>query len=403
VVADGLAQAVAAAKGADAAVVVVGSMPFIQGRENKDRTTTALAEGQQALVEAVRAANPRTIVVLETSYPDTITWAQQHVPGILWTTHAGAETGNAVADVLFGDRNPAGRLTQTWYRSDAELPDPLDYDIVKAGWTYQYHDGTPLYPFGHGLSYTSFRYSNLRAPAAVDRRGTVTVSVDVTNTGRRAGDEVVQLYTHQRTSRVEQPAKQLRAFERVHLAPGRTATVRLSFPASALAHWDVTQGRPVVESSTYDLMAGSSSADVRARGAFRVAGETIPARDLSRPTRAENFDDYAGARLVDESTARGTAVGSSAAGQWIAFDDVRLPGRRATFTADVARAAAGNGTVEVRLGSPTGRLLGTATVPSTGDVYRYTRIRAPLAAAGGRQPVHLVLGEGVRISAFTVR
>jgi beta-glucosidase len=403
VVRDGVADAVAAARDADAAVVVVGSMPFINGRENADRTTTALAERQEALVRAVRAVNPRTVVVLETSYPDTITWAQQNVPAILWTTHAGAETGNAVADVLFGDRNPAGRLTQTWYRSDAELPSILDYDIIKAGWTYMYHDGTPLYPFGHGLSYTSFRYSNLRVPAVAGAHGTVPVLVDVTNTGARAGDEVVQLYSHQRTSRVEQPKQQLRAFRRVHLAPGQTATVRLSFPASALAHWDVTRSRPVVETSAYDLTVGSSSADVRARDTVHVRGETIPARDLARTTRAENFDDYSGVLLVDESKPRGTAVGSTAGGQWVKFADARLPGRASTLTATVSRADAGNGTIQVRLGSPSGPLLGTATVPSTGDVYRYTATGAALRAVGGRHDVYLVLSSGVRVSSFTIR
>lgn len=403
VITDGTATAVAAAKDADAAVVVVGSMPFINGREAHDRTTMALAESQAALIKAVRAVNPRTIVVLETSYPDTITWEQQNVPGILWTTHAGAETGHAVADVLFGDHNPGGRLTQTWYASDAGLPSILEYDIIKAGWTYQYHRGTPLYPFGHGLSYTSFRYSGLRAPATVDAKGTVSVQVDVTNTGARAGDEVVQLYSHQRASRVEQPIKQLRAFQRVHLRPGQTTTVRLSFPASALAHWDVTRNRWAVETAAHDLMAGSSSADIRARGAVHVRGETIPPRDLSRTTRAEDFDDYAGARLVDESKARGTSVGSTADGQWIAFRDTRLTGAAGTFAASVAKASAGTGTIQVRLDSPSGPLLGTATVPSTGDVYRYAPAGAALGAAAGRRAVYLVLSEGVRLSTFTIR
>lgn len=213
---DGVAGAVAAARGADAAVVVVGSMPFINGREAHDRTSTALAEGQAELIKAVRAANPNTIVVLENSYPTTITWEQTHVPAILWTSHAGQETGHAVADVLFGDHNPTGRLTQTWYRSDAELPGILNYDIAKTGMTYLYHRGAPLYPFGHGLSYTSFRYSAPRVQGS-------TVSVDVTNTGPRAGTETVQLYTRARHSRAAQPLRQLRTFGRVTLRPHRDA------------------------------------------------------------------------------------------------------------------------------------------------------------------------------------
>jgi beta-glucosidase len=395
VVSSGVDRAVAAARGADAAVVVVGSNPFINGREAHDRTSTALGDGQEALVRAVRAVNPHTIVVLQTSYPDTITWEQQHVPGILWTTHAGAETGHAIADVLFGDHNPAGRLTQTWYQSDAQLPPNLnDYDIISSDQTYLYSKQAPLYAFGHGLSYTSFRYGKLSV-------GDGSVRVAVTNTGTRAGAEVVQLYTHQRTSRDKTAVKQLRAFQRVHLAPGQTRTVTLKLPVADLAHWDVTRGKWVVESSTYDVLVGSSSDDIRQRSTLRVHGETIPARDLTRTTRAENFDAYAGARLVDESKSAGTAVGAQAAGDWIKFAGSAMNG--GTFTGRVAKAGAGAGSIEIRLDSPTGRLLGTAAVPSTGDDYTYVTTSVPLARVTGEHDVYLVFGAALRLSSFTIR
>lgn len=391
----GIDEAVAAAKTADTAVLVVGSQPFINGREAHDRTTMALGAGQEALVRAVRAVNPHTIVVLQTSYPDTITWEQRNVPGIVWTTHAGAETGHAIADVLYGDHNPAGRLTQTWYRSDSQLPpDLLTYDIISSGQTYLYSRQTPLYPFGHGLSYTSFKYGK---PSIGHGRVTFTV----TNTGRRDGDEVVQLYTHQRTSRDTTAVKQLRSFDRVHLKAGQTRTVSLKLTANDLRHWDVTRSRWVVESSVYDVLIGASSSDIRQRTTWNVRGETIPARDLSRPTRAENFDGYAPAvKLVDESKAAGTAVGSSRAGDWIVFRDADL--RHATaFTASTAALTAS--TVEVRLDSPTGRLLGTAPVTATGDVYRYATTTAKLARAGGRHDVYLVFGGALRVSTFSIR
>jgi beta-glucosidase len=396
VVSSGIDQAVAAVRGADAAVVVVGSNPFINGREAHDRTTLALGAGQQALVRAVLAANPRTTVVLQTSYPDSITWEQRHVPAILWTTHAGAETGHAIADVLFGDRNPAGRLTQTWYRSDDQLPsDLLNYDIISSAQTYLYGRQDPLYAFGHGLSYTTFRYSGLRTRTV---SGTVVVSVDVTNTGGRAGDEVMQLYSHQRTSRDRMPVKQLRAFQRISLAPGRTARVELTLKRADLAHWDVTRGRWVLESSVHDLLVGASSADIRLRGTVAVRGETIGIRDLTRRTRAESFDAYAGARLADESKARGTTVAAVHDGDWIAFRGSRLG---TAFTARVA-GEGGPGRIEVRLGSPTGRLLGTATVPGTGDRYAYADTAARLARAAGTHDVYLVLSEGVRLAEFRI-
>ncbi|MFC7278848.1 glycoside hydrolase family 3 C-terminal domain-containing protein [Paractinoplanes rhizophilus] len=391
----GIDEAVAAAKTADTAVLVVGSQPFINGREAHDRTTMALGAGQEALVKAVRAVNPRTIVVLQTSYPDTITWEQQHVPGIVWTTHAGAETGHAIADVLYGDYNPAGRLTQTWYRSDSQLPaDLLDYDIIKSQQTYLYSKQTPLYPFGYGLSYTSFKYGK---PTV----GHGKVTFTVTNTGKRDGDEVVQLYTHQRTSRDKTAVKQLRSFDRVHLRAGQTKTVSLRLTADDLKRWDVTRSRWVVESSVYDILIGASSSDIRRRTTWHVRGETIPARDLARVTRAENFDAYAPAvKLVDESKATGTAVGSSAAGDWIVFKDAALRNGR-TFTARTSAPAAT--TIEVRLDSPTGKLIGTAPVAATGDVYQYATATANLAKASGRHDVYLVFGGALRVSTFSIR
>jgi beta-glucosidase len=394
-ISSGVEEAVKAAKGADTAVVVVGSMPFINGREDHDRTTMALASGQEALVKAVREANPHTVVVVENSYPTTLNWEQDNVPAILWTTHAGAETGHALADTLFGDNDPAGRLTQTWYRSDADLPDILDYDIIKSDRTYLYYRGRPLYPFGYGLSYTAFRYGHLRVSTS---GGHVDATVEVTNVGKRAGDEVVQLYTHQRTSRDKQPLRQLRAFQRVRLAPGRTATVRLRFGVADLAHWDVTRNRPVVEGGTYDVLAGASSADIRQRASLQVRGEKIPARDLSEPTRATDFDDYQGVRLVDETKAGGDAVGARK-GDWVKFAGASLDAT--TFTARTAATEAG--TVEIRLGSPTGRLAGTARVAPTGGVYSYATTTAALHGATGRHDVYLVFGGDLRLSTFSIQ
>ncbi|MEK8107730.1 glycoside hydrolase family 3 C-terminal domain-containing protein [Micromonospora sp. M12] len=403
-ISSGLDRAVAAAKAADTAVLVVGSNPFINGREAHDRASTALSAGQAALVKAVARANPRTVVVLQSSYPVSINWEQEHVPAVVWTTHAGAETGHAIADVLFGDRNPSGRLTQTWYRSDRQLPpDLLEYDIISSGQTYLYSTAKPLYPFGHGLSYTRFRYGQLRADAqSVAADGTISVSVDVTNVGGRAGSEVVQLYTHQRTSRDKTPIRQLKAFQQVKLAPGQTRTVTLRLPAADLAHWDVTRSRWVVESSVHDLMVGASAEDIRARTAIRVRGETIPARDLSRPTRAENFDRYAGSV---SSTRRRPGYGRRCHRRRSVDLLRRLgpPCRRAHLHREGGQAGADAGTIQIRLGSPTGRLLGTAAVPSTGDVHRYVDTGTDLARAAGNHDVYLVFDSALRLADFSVR
>ncbi|MEU0791639.1 glycoside hydrolase family 3 C-terminal domain-containing protein [Amycolatopsis sp. NPDC005961] len=385
----GVSDAVAAARGADTAVVVVGSMPFINGREANDRTSTSPAPAQRALIEAVQKANPHTVVVVENSYPTT-GWDTLSVPGIVWTSHAGQETGHAVADVLFGDHDPTGRLTQTWYASDAGLPSILDYDIAKTGMTYQYYRGKPLYPFGYGLSYTNFRYGAVHA----SRLGSsVRVSVDVTNTGARSGTDVVQLYSK------AAGVQRLRDFSRVTLKPHETRSVKFSVPVADLASWNASLGRSAVEQGTYDFSVGRNASDLSAAQPVFVPGERIPPRDLSRTTPAQNFDDYSGTTLTDTSKTAGTSVAATA-GSWLAYRDVALSGP-SRFAASVSTVDSAR--VTVRLDSPTGRVLGTATVPSTGDRYAYTTVTAPLAKATGRHDVYLTFDGPVNLAAFSLR
>ncbi|WP_017975266.1 glycoside hydrolase family 3 C-terminal domain-containing protein [Actinopolyspora halophila] len=401
VVRDGRNEAVAAAGEADVAVVVAGSMPLINARETDDREDMNLAPEQRKVLELVHRANPNTVLVLENSYPTTINWAQHNLPAILWTTHAGAETGNALADVLLGRANPAGRLTQTWPRSVEDLPDILDYDVIKSERTYQYSTATPLYPFGHGLSYTTFDYGAPRlSEPVIGVDGETRVSVTVRNTGRRAGDEVVQLYAHQRQSRNPQPRKRLLAFRRVRLEPGGSRTVDFTLRGADLAHWDVTRQRWVVEAATHDLLLGSSSTDIRLRRALRVRGETIPPRDLHRETTAANFDDYAGITLTDRSKQHGTAVTASDGEGWVLFRDVDLGPGTGGITALVANASAGSAHLSVRLDEPAGRELGTITAPATGGEYAYRTVRSRLTRARGRHDVYLVLDGPTRITAF---
>ncbi|SCG16506.1 exo-1,4-beta-glucosidase [Micromonospora echinofusca] len=272
--ADGAAEAAALAADADVAVVALGNHPMVNGRETEDRVDLALPAGQEALLRAVHAANPRTVLVLTSSYPYAVGWAEAHLPAVLWSSHGGQEHGTALGDVLAGDAEPGGRLTQTWYADAAELPDLLDYDVIGADATYLYHRGDPLYPFGHGLSYTRFDYAGLRLSATEATAGEeVEVSVEVTNTGDRPGEEIVQLYTRQRRSRVKQPLRQLRDFARVSLAPGQRQVVRLRLRTAELSWWDDTRGRLVVEDATHTVLVGRSAHDVRLVGALAVRGD----------------------------------------------------------------------------------------------------------------------------------
>jgi beta-glucosidase len=222
-----------------------------------------LGGGQEDLVKQVFAANPKTVVVLVASFPYAINWAQENVPAIVHLANSSQELGNGLADVLFGDYNPAGRTCQTWPKSLDQIPPMMDYNI-RDGRTYMYFKGEPLYPFGFGLSYTTFAYSNLRTSAALlNAKGSLDISVDVKNTGKRAGDEVVQLYIKHIGSAVDRPSKELRAFKRVPIKAGETKTVTLTLPASRLAYWNTSAKNWVVEADKVQIMVGSSSADTR--------------------------------------------------------------------------------------------------------------------------------------------
>jgi beta-glucosidase len=264
--------AVELARRQEVAVVCVGSHPEgnagwglvtspSEGKEAVDRKAITLPPGQEEFVRRVYEANPRTVVVLVVSFPVALPWAAANATTILQVTHASQELGNGLADVLFGDANPGGRLVQTWPKSLDQLPPMMDYDL-RHGRTYMYFRGGPQYPFGYGLSYTTFAYAKLRTSAPkLTRNGTVDVSVDVTNTGARAGDEVVQLYVRYPDSGVDRPLKQLRGFQRVTLGAGETKAVGLRLAAADLAYWDVARHAWTVEPGRVELMVGPSSAD----------------------------------------------------------------------------------------------------------------------------------------------
>jgi beta-glucosidase len=265
-----LQKAVELARNADVAVVFVGTDRRVE-QEGLDRKILGLTGNQEELVEAVFAANPRTVVVQMSAGPLTVPWLAQHIPAMLQSWWPGEEGGHAIADVLFGDVNPAGRLPHTVYASETQVPPLNEYDITK-GFTYMYVNGEPLFPFGHGLSYTTFKYSGLKLSSdKIKADGKVNISVDVTNTGKRAGDEVIQLYVHQVKSSVKRPAKELRGFQRISLTPGEKKTVTLSLPAEKLAFWDEKAHGFVVEPGAFDVMIGASSADIRLKKQVEVA------------------------------------------------------------------------------------------------------------------------------------
>ena len=257
-----IAQAVVAAKSSELVILCLGSNLKVEA-EAHDRTNLDLAGAQEQLLEAVVQANPKTVLVLSNAGPLGLKWAAENVPAIVEAWYPGEEGGTALADVLFGDYNPGGKLPYTDYESSDQVPPQTEYDITK-GFTYMYFQGKPTFPFGHGLSYTSFAYSNLKiSPATMTAAQTPTVTVDVKNSGQMAGDEVVQLYVHEEKCSVPQPIKKLADFQRIHLNPGETKTVSLTLKPISLSIYDVEKKGFVVEPGAFDVLVGSSSEDIR--------------------------------------------------------------------------------------------------------------------------------------------
>jgi beta-glucosidase len=275
---DFVLAALEAASKAEVVIMVMGLSPALEGEEmpidvegfaGGDRTDIGLPRPQQALLEEVCALGKPVVLALLNGSALAVDWADAHVPAIVEAWYPGEEGGAAIADVLFGDINPAGRLPVTFYRGVEQLP-PFD-DYAVTGRTYRYLAQPPLYPFGHGLSYTRFDYRHLRFDALqIGRAGQARISVDVTNSGARAGDEVVQLYVSYPDSVVARPIKELKGFHRLSLAPGETRTVEFTLAAAQLAWWN-NAGWAVEPGAVYVLI-GSSSEDIRLQGEVRITG-----------------------------------------------------------------------------------------------------------------------------------
>jgi beta-glucosidase len=274
--------AVEAAAKSDVAIVVIGNDPVSgnidwavtqmdsEGREAADRRTITLERHDEGLLHAVLKANKKTILVLVSNFPYAINKAQETIPSIVHMTQNSQEMGSALAEVLFGDYNPAGRLVQTWPKSLDQVPDIMDYNI-RNGRTYMYFKDEPLYPFGYGLSYTKFEYSNLKVSSEeLKADGTLTVSVDVENIGKHGGEEVVQLYVEYVNSSVERPKKELKAFKRVMIEAGKKASVELSYTAKDSAYWSIEKHDWVVEDVELVIKVGSSSSDEDLKQSCRV-------------------------------------------------------------------------------------------------------------------------------------
>lgn len=280
-------------KNYDYSIVFCGNDPEQVARECWDRHTLELPPQQSELIKASYESNQNTILVVVSSYPYAINWENDNLSAILYTSHAGAELGNAVSQTLVGKNNPAGRTPMTWYKSLSDIPDIMEYDIENGGLTYMYYQGKALYPFGYGLSYSKFEYSNMEC---VNIPYGFKISLNVTNNSNRDGDEVVQFYYNVVNSKISRPIKKLFDFKRIHIKSGETVTIEKEYNIldpkdnCYFEFYDLSRDIMAIEDADYNIMIGSSSENIKSTFLVHLDGEKVLTRNAMHPLRAINYD-----------------------------------------------------------------------------------------------------------------
>ena len=395
VVSSGRERCAQLAQQADYALVCCGNHPLINAREEYDRPDINLPKAQSALLESVAQANPSTVLYMITGYPFAIVKEREVAAAVLCSTHLGPCLGHVAAETLFGENNPAGRTPSTWYRSVKDLPSIDDYDIAKNKTTYLYFEGTALYPFGYGLSYTNFQYSDMEAAVA---DGKVTVTVTVKNTGSVDGDEVVQLYVAPpQTAAYPRPKKELRAFARVFVKAGESVRTTLEFPVERLALWLPQENRFAMQAGEYGLLVGASSEDIRCQNTVTIAGETLTVRDGKSWYNALDVQDYHRAKfLTDKRDGR----------EYLEAADFR------SYAVYTGLDVSGCDSFEVLLASPagdvelvladnsTGEVLGRCVGQGTGGLTRFASFRCQISPRCEPLDLRLCFTKQTSIKAF---
>lgn len=264
VVDSGLDRALELAKNSETPIICIGNHPLINGKETIDRFDITLPERQKTLAMEVIKVNPNAILVVTGSYPYALNELNDQYKTILYTSHLGQEMGNALTKVISGQENPAGRLPMTWYNSAEDLGDIMDYELPECEKTYLYNKKSVDYPFGHGLSFSTFLYSNIIVEKSkLTRDESINFSFDITNSGSYDGDEVVQIYLSHMGSAVKYPIKQLTDFSRISVKSGETKTLQFNVGIRELLHWSEESNKFELESGCAKLLIGSSSKDIR--------------------------------------------------------------------------------------------------------------------------------------------
>ena len=395
----GYGRIAAAALECDAVIYCGGNDPEQVARECYDRRSIELPGVQLDHLTELAAVLEQTeiplIFALVSSYPYSFGEEQLKYDALVWTSHAGPELGHAFAETIFGENNPAGRLPQTWYASDEDLPDIHDYDIVKTKMTYRWFDGKALFPFGFGLSYSSFIYEEFHAKP---RKDGLKLTARITNPSDRDGDEVVQFYAHALSERIARPLKQLIAFERVHVPAGETVEVTAFAPYRELYIWDVSREKFALESGEYELMAAASSEDIRKTLTLHLDGEEIPPRELTAPTPCANWDRQDGTEIYTDPLTGETHIRGRKWNNRLVFQrcdltgvtSLTLRGASVLSTATVQISLDGNHKTTVEL-----------NLPARDGYTDFTEVSVPLTATGVHD-VHIAFGQNVSLQSISI-
>lgn len=410
---NGLEQAAKEAAQCDVNLLFLGNNPVINGKEEMDRPDISLPPNQETLALAVHESQPRCAAVMISSYPLAISPLKDRIPALLYGAHGMQELGNGLADVLCGRISPAGRLSMTWYPSVDALPPMMEYDIIRSDNTYQYYQGDVLYPFGYGLSYSTFEYTDLSLDRKQLKEGDVlNIRFTLKNTGKMESDEVPQLYIRIIGSRVKRPIRSLKGFCRVSIKPGKRKDIHFTLPAEELMFWDVTRNCFCLEEGYCQIQLGSSSTNIILEEVIDIKGEMVPPRDLSSWTMAWNYDSYRNAYLHEKRGDDIPAVFTSMGGKecWLLFSTVNLDKGCRSFEAIISAGPAA--VLEIHTETPDGPLLGSLNLPNTGDICavpgkklkaQWASISTVLEPLRGIHDLYIVLRGEAAIHRFRIK
>ncbi|MGN0587884.1 MAG: glycoside hydrolase family 3 C-terminal domain-containing protein, partial [Oscillospiraceae bacterium] len=353
----------------------------------------------QQLAAASYGANPNTVMLIVSSYPYAVNSENENLPAIVYTSHAGPELGNAVAACLLGEYNPAGRTPMTWYTSIRELPDITDYDIMKNNVTYRYYKGKPLYPFGHGLSYSTFEYSDFKITCTPDS-DILTADINIKNSSETDGDEVIQIYFRAESNRIKRPIKQLCGFKRIYIPAGESVHLVLDIPKSELEFWDVSREKFCLETGDYTFMAGASSEDIRETVKIHIEGENVPPRNIRKTVKAINYDEKGTVKMLWSKNYSEHFIQSSGYTPYLIYNNCNVDG--ASFLEIKASAWEKPEAVRVYADSVNSTPIAEISVPPTDGIDDFRTITVPITQLTNEHNIIFELGGSSAMLEFRI-